>query len=156
MIMLVYRSHKVPLLFRMNGYYLPAVAVMVTVFARERGLVSRLLASRPVVYLSDISFAFYLLHFVLFTHLGAALTPWLGPWPKAGVLVLATGGLAAILFHAVELPLRQRIIRWAAPRPESAPRPCEATASDNGCHHPSSRTTAASGMVAHAGRTSRS
>lgn len=122
-VLLIFRSHKVPLLYRMNGYYLPAVAVAVAVFARGRGAVSRLLASRPVVYLSDISFAFYLLHGIAFVHLGAALPTWLGAWPKAGVMVLITGLMAAGLFHAVEVPLRERIIRWATPpRGWSSPR----------------------------------
>lgn len=115
-VLLIYRSHKMPLLFRMNGYYLPAVAVLVALFARQRGLVSGLLATRPIVYLSNISFAFYLLHAILFTHLGAALPDTLGTYLKAGIMVLIAGIAAAALYHGVETPLRELIIRSAKPR----------------------------------------
>lgn len=113
---LIYRSHRVPLLFRMNGYYIPAVALMVTVFARERGAISRLMASRPSVYLSDISFAFYLLHAIVFTHLGALLEPHLGAWPRSALLMLATALAASAVYHGFETPVRERVIRWLTPR----------------------------------------
>jgi len=115
-LLLIYRSHKVPLLFRMNGYYLLVVGLLVAIFARQRGFVSGLLGSRPAVYLSNISFAFYLLHAILFTHIGPVLPSELGAWPKAGLLILITGVAAAGLFHGVETPLRDLIIGWGKPR----------------------------------------
>ena len=131
-VLLIYRCHRVPLLFRMNGYYIPAVAVLVAVFARERGAISRILASKPSLYLSDISFAFYLLHGIVFTYLGTLLEPHLSAWPRSALLMLANALAAAAAFHGIETPVRERIIRWLTPRkpttlrlpamPQSTPR----------------------------------
>jgi peptidoglycan/LPS O-acetylase OafA/YrhL len=113
---LIFRSHRVPLLFRMNGYYIPAVALLVTVFARERGRVSRALASRSIVYLSELSFAFYLLHAIVFTHLRAAYASWVGAYAGAGLLVATTFVAAAAAHHLVERPMREWIMRWTKPK----------------------------------------
>ncbi len=115
-VVLILRSHRVPLLFRMNGYYIPAVALLVTVFARERGRVSRVLASRTIVYLSELSFAFYLLHAIMFTHLRAAYASWVGVYAGAGLLISTTLLAAAAAHHLVERPMRERIVRWTKPR----------------------------------------
>jgi peptidoglycan/LPS O-acetylase OafA/YrhL len=115
-VVLIFRSHRVPLLFRMNGYYIPAVALLVTVFARERGRVSRAMASRTIVYLSELSFAFYLLHAIVFTHLRAAYALWVGVYAGAGLLVATTLLAAAAAHHLVERPMRERIVRWTKPK----------------------------------------
>lgn len=109
-VLLIHRSHRVPLLFRMNGYYIPAVALFVTVIARERGRLSRLLASRSVVYLSELSFAFYLLHVIAFTRLRAACESWAGTYVGAALMVAATLAAAAAAHHLVERPMRRWII----------------------------------------------
>jgi len=118
-LLLIYRSHKVHLLYRMNGYYIPVVAVLVAVFARQKGYVSGLLGTRPAVYLSNISFAFYLLHAILFTHIGPLVPNEIGAWPKALLLILITALAAAALFHGLETPLREFIIARTKPRNRS-------------------------------------
>jgi len=118
-LLLIYRSHKVHLLYRMNGYYIPVVAVLVAVFARQKGYVSGLLGTRPAVYLSNISFAFYLLHAILFTHIGPLVPNEIGAWPKALLLILITALAAATLFHGLETPLREFIIARTKPRNRS-------------------------------------
>lgn len=114
---LIFRSHRLPLLFRMNGYYIPAVALLVFIFSRERGLLSRVLATKTVVYLSELSFAFYLLHAIVFTHFRAICASWVGPYAGAGMLIVTTVFAAMAAHHLVERPAREWIIRKSKPKP---------------------------------------
>ncbi|MDB5309180.1 MAG: putative acyltransferase [Gemmataceae bacterium] len=103
----VFHSFRVPLLFRLNGYYTLPFALVVATFARQRGALSGLLAGRVAVYLGEVSFAFFLLHGFVFTYIGW----WFGPEP-VGSVVWAGGVVAAALLVAVfiyqffETPLR--------------------------------------------------
>jgi peptidoglycan/LPS O-acetylase OafA/YrhL len=109
---LIFHSHRVPVLLRLNGYYTPACALLVWAFARHRGALSRLVGSRPVVYLSELSLAFYLLHGIAFTLLNRAVGPGWNPLAQAALYLGATCAAAAVLHHAFEKPLRSAIIRW--------------------------------------------
>lgn len=120
-LVLILRCHRVPLLYRMNGYYTPAVALLVAVFARQRGALSGLLASRASVFLGEVSYAFYLTHCLVFLYVGSALAPHLGPWARAGVVVPLTLVISAGLFRWVETPMRGRIAGWGRPADVRAP-----------------------------------
>lgn len=110
-VILILRSHKFPYLFRLNGYYSPAIALVVLVFARERGYISQILASRPSVYLSKISFTFYMLHPLVFTHVYPSLIETIGAWPMAGMRILATVIFSSIIYHLFETPIRNWILK---------------------------------------------
>ncbi|MFG1951446.1 acyltransferase family protein [Micromonospora sp. NPDC048830] len=85
--------------------------------------------SRPMVWLGEVSFAFYLVHvFVMITvlrlagRLGAGLPGWWGPLAAIGFL-LVNLGLAALLHRFVEVPLTRRLgpaRRPRRPRPPAA------------------------------------
>lgn len=109
---LIFHSHRVSILLRLNGYYTPACALLVWVFARQRGVLGRLIGSRPVVYLSELSLAFYLLHGITFTLLNRSFGPGWNPLVQAGLYLAVTCSVAAVLHHAFEKPLRSAIIRW--------------------------------------------
>jgi peptidoglycan/LPS O-acetylase OafA/YrhL len=71
--------------------------------------------TRPMVWLGEVSFAFYLVHvFVMVTtlrlagRLGAGLPGWWGPLAAIGFLVVNLG-LAALLHRYVEVPLTRRL-----------------------------------------------
>ena len=107
----VYFAARVPLLFRMGPYYAPAFAVLVAVAARRRGLLSRLLAGRVAVFLGEISFAFFLLHGVTFTHLAPRLESLIPDvYARTAALFAVAAVLAAAAHKLVELPLRSRIV----------------------------------------------
>ncbi|MCM0677013.1 acyltransferase, partial [Micromonospora phytophila] len=87
--------------------------------------------SRPMVWLGEVSFAFYLVHvFVMVTvlrltgHHGVGLRGWWGPAAVLGFLVVNLV-LAGLLHRWVEMPMMRRLgppRRAAAPRP---PRPSD-------------------------------
>ena len=104
----------------------PAFAALIWVFALERGIVSRCLRWRPLVFLGAASYALYLLHeltYEVLMHLGAL--PRYGSVPAAETGLVAVGLLATMLALAsaghllIERPiriwLRTRIVRKAAP-----------------------------------------
>lgn len=110
---LVFHSFRVPMLYRYGVYYTPAMAVLVAVFARQAGRLSALLSNRPAVYLGEISYAYYMVHCLVFT--GPMI--WFGPitegtLPWAAGLLVAAGVVAAGVHHLVEAPLRRRLTRW--------------------------------------------
>ncbi|MCZ7419925.1 acyltransferase [Verrucosispora sp. WMMA2121] len=81
------------------------------------------LRSRPMVWLGEVSFAFYLVHvFVIMTILrvtgdwGTGLPGWWGPVAVIGFLLL-TLGLAALLQRYVEQPMMRLLAPSRPPRP---------------------------------------
>ncbi|MFG1845179.1 acyltransferase family protein [Micromonospora carbonacea] len=85
--------------------------------------------SRPMVWLGEVSFAFYLVHvFVMITvlrladRLGTGLPGWWGPLAAVGFL-LVNLGLAALLHRWVEMPLTRRLGPPRRPRPPAAAHP---------------------------------
>ena len=79
--------------------------------ARSRGMVAKLLSLRPLVYLGEISFAFYMVHamiLMLFQDSGLGIG---AAWPLGFALALAASLAAASLLHlAIENPARELIL----------------------------------------------
>ena len=111
----VVASPAVPETLRYGSYYIPVFVfvLVVVVFGAERGRLSRALTDSRLVFLGEISFAFYLLHMLL---LRAA--HWLG-WLPGGIRSVAalTGVFAVTLAASVaifvmyERPLRSLVLR---------------------------------------------
>ncbi|MFC4016528.1 acyltransferase family protein [Micromonospora sp. GCM10011542] len=87
--------------------------------------------SRPLIWLGEVSFAFYLVHVLVMTavlrwsgNLGVGFTGWRGPAVVLGFLLL-TLVLAGLLHRYVETPLMRRLAprRGGAPPGGGIPRP---------------------------------
>ena len=98
-----------------SGVYLPPFAVCLWVFARGRGRVSRAIASKPLEYLGEISFAFYMFHIPVFSvllmhgwRIGFHKWSWPAQWTAA---FATTFVLAVACYHLYEIPLRDRLRR---------------------------------------------
>jgi peptidoglycan/LPS O-acetylase OafA/YrhL len=98
-------------------------------FARGGGWLSRLLASRPLAYLGEISYAFYMLHMPVISYclvrgksFGFHDWAWQGKWAFVTVWTLA---LSVACYHLYEIPLRDRCKRalslGRAPAPNAIP-----------------------------------
>ena len=80
---------------------------LVAVFSLQRGAVSRVLTSAPLVYLGSLSYAIYLVHWpLLFVMLEQHQAP-------PGLYYLAVFAAAILTHHAVEVPARRFIMRHA-------------------------------------------
>ena len=98
-------------------------ALLLAATAGGRGLVGRLLATRPLVALGEASFAFYLVHLIVMRTLDFHFGPHVG---MLATFALAQS-LAFLLHRGVEIPMRRRVLAlgeagmaWRAPAPRAA------------------------------------
>jgi peptidoglycan/LPS O-acetylase OafA/YrhL len=93
-------------------YYIPLWCVLIYTFAFQKGIVSKILSYKLLVYLGEISFSFYMIHQIViryfdFLHL---------PHPLNIIICLSLSLVASgLMFHFYEEPLR-KIIRFGANR----------------------------------------
>jgi peptidoglycan/LPS O-acetylase OafA/YrhL len=103
----VYVSPFVPLSLRFSAWVMPAWAILIFTFARQRGAISRGLAHPVFVRLGEVSFAFYLCHIAVMSLLGRVFAP-----DSASFVPIALASTLLVSFalhHGVELPLRTRV-----------------------------------------------
>ena len=89
-------------------------ALLVFLFSYTRGIVGRFLSSRVMVYLGEISFALYMIHFFIIYNLSEYH---FAPLPQLyGGLLLAALTLsiaaAALLYHFVEMPAKSSLLAF--------------------------------------------
>ncbi|MDB4766325.1 acyltransferase [bacterium] len=87
-------------------------AILIFLFSHTRGIVGRLMGSRVMVYLGEISFAFYMIHFLIVNVMSGYH---FAPIPQYyGGLILAalTFSLASasLLYHFVEIPAKASLL----------------------------------------------
>ena len=93
------------------GYALP-FAVLIVVMARSTGLIARMLASKPIVFLGEVSFSFYMIHaIVLMVVEQSHLPDWRVSFAVALVLAVAA---STLLYSVVEMPMREAMLRFLA------------------------------------------
>ena len=97
-------------------YGLP-IGIVITVFSLQKGLVSKVLSSKPLVYLGEISFSIYMVHQIVIRviedYVGNVVGPvndMHGALNQLGVGILVVL-VSSILYHAIEKPARSAIKR---------------------------------------------
>lgn len=100
-------------------------AALVLVLSSGRDWLCRVLSRRVVVYLGEVSYALYMVHWVVRVVLRAVIEKaGVLAWAPVGAVVVAyivTAVLAAMaLYHLVEKPWRKRLRRWLTARPAKA------------------------------------
>jgi peptidoglycan/LPS O-acetylase OafA/YrhL len=112
---------NIPFAVRLGSYYTLPMALVIATFACERGLLSRFLAWRPCRALGEISFSFFMLHFVVLGHVAKYKSAWgLDGWPgwTRDLLALAVSLiLAAVCYWTYEMPIRNAVKGWLRRRP---------------------------------------
>ena len=92
-------------------------AALLAVLAGGRGAFGRALALRPFVALGEASFAFYMAHMIVMR----ALRYHFGSGPGTVSALALSLALAFLLHHAVEIPLRRRLLAWGARAATASP-----------------------------------
>jgi peptidoglycan/LPS O-acetylase OafA/YrhL len=92
-------------------------AALIVALAAGRGGLGRALAQRPLVALGEASFAFYMAHMIVMR----ALRFHLGPGPGVASALALSLAAAFLLHHAVEIPMRRRLLAQAARAPAPVP-----------------------------------
>ena len=98
---------------------LPTLGAAAFILANLSGvrvpLLSRVFASKPMVYLGKISFSIYLIHWPLIIFTQALLPDLANSWMFAPAVIVATVGLSALGYKFVEQPFRRIEIPEAKP-----------------------------------------
>jgi peptidoglycan/LPS O-acetylase OafA/YrhL len=115
----------VPYLFRRSVYYTPVFAAVILAFAYQRGLVSRLLSGPAFRLLGEVSFSFYMLHYLLIRLIDRyPHATHVGDWDAVprSLAVFAVSLAASVgCYRLFELPARNRVRAWLVRPPATRP-----------------------------------
>ncbi|MCS0503092.1 acyltransferase family protein [Ancylobacter mangrovi] len=104
-------GERVQLWMNLSNGLVPAFALLIIALANGNGIISRLLAVPPMVFLGEISYAIYMVHFIILvviTRFVEGLAAW-PPWLALSVYLVLTLTVSTLLFLFVEKPMRNRI-----------------------------------------------
>lgn len=125
LLMVVCHQMDVPMPFRWQLAYLPAMAALVLVFAHGRGAVSRILKAPLPILLGEASFALYLTHRPVITLAKQISDGYLSSqWDVvlAAALLVGCVLLSLLVFHFIDKPVQRRL-RLMVARFEQRTRP---------------------------------
>ena len=94
---------------------LPA-ALLILILGFQQGAISRLLSLRPLVFLGEISYAIFLIHFPMGRVVSELVTrhPETPPWQWGALYLVAVLLASSAIYLIVEKPLRRGIVSGAA------------------------------------------
>jgi len=125
--MIATKSHAIGELFGQSiSYYIstagsfPAFAVLIGIFSFGRGYVSSILKTRPLVFLGELSFALYLVHYAVVIYFKQNTDPLSYDWISYCLIWAISITGAWILSSTVESPFRKIIINICADSPQTA------------------------------------
>lgn len=99
-------SPYVSLAFRFSVYYVPIWCLLIFIFAFQRGLISKILSNRWLVFLGEISFSFYMIHLLVINYVGLLH---LGSIPHHVVTFTGSILLSSVIYVIYEEPIRKKI-----------------------------------------------
>ena len=122
-----YAGPDLPQAVRMGAYFTLPIAGIIFIFAHDAGMVSRFLSRQPFQFLGDISFSFFMLHYVLIG-LWAKYEAVLGRGscrePLKQFLIIALSlAAAATVYVLYERPIRNAVKAGLRPRSTQAAPP---------------------------------
>ncbi len=88
-------------------------AIVIYVFSRSQGILSKFLGSRAVVFLGEISFALYMIHWTVIIAVERQYDWSLAnysPLAVAGCVIVMSVSLAALLYKLVEMPAKNALL----------------------------------------------
>lgn len=103
-----YFHNDVARAFRYGIYYWIPMVGIVLIFALQRGFFSKLLQHKTLVYLGEISFAFYMIHMIVIKY-GNQYLPAINDFLKIGIYFAVALILSALTFEYFEKPVAKWI-----------------------------------------------
>ena len=98
----------IPRGFRYGMYYWLPVCLIVLAFAMQKGVISKLLQNKILVYLGEISFGFYMIHMIIIKYGNYFMTD-LNDFIKIGIYFSTSLILSILCFEYFEKPLANKI-----------------------------------------------
>ncbi|HBX61529.1 MAG TPA: acyltransferase, partial [Flavobacteriaceae bacterium] len=103
-----YFHNDVARAFRYGIYYWIPIVGIVLIFALQKGLFSRILQHKTLVYLGEISFAFYMIHMIVIKY-GNQYLPKINDFQKIGIYFVIALILSGLTFEYFEKPVAKWI-----------------------------------------------
>ena len=103
-----YFHNDVARAFRYGIYYWIPMVGIVLIFALQKGLFSRILQHKILVYLGEISFAFYMIHMIVIKY-GNQYLPKINDFQKIGIYFVIALILSGLTFEYFEKPVAKWI-----------------------------------------------
>lgn len=103
-----YFPHIHPTL-RLWGYYLPFMALIIWIFAFQKGIISKLLSNKLLIYLGEISFSFYMIHQLIIIYLTKVTLISQSPVMFVIVALLLSIIASHIIYKYYEIPLKNKL-----------------------------------------------
>lgn len=103
-----YFHNDVARAFRYGIYYWIPMVGIVLIFALQKGFFSRILQHKTLVYLGEISFAFYMIHMIVIKY-GNQYLPKINDFQKIGIYFVIALILSALTFEYFEKPVAKWI-----------------------------------------------
>lgn len=99
----------VPIALRYSAFYWPTCCLIILACANSNNWLSRMLSNRAFLYLGKISFAFYLVHFIIIQGYNSWMRDnlQLGYWGTITMLLGVTTVAAALLHEIIEEPFNK-------------------------------------------------
>ncbi|MGV0996564.1 acyltransferase family protein [Empedobacter falsenii] len=103
-----YFHNDVARAFRYGIYYWIPMIGIILIFALQKGFFSRILQHKILVYLGEISFAFYMIHMIVIKY-GNQYLPKINDFQKIGIYFIIALILSALTFEYFEKPVAKWI-----------------------------------------------
>jgi peptidoglycan/LPS O-acetylase OafA/YrhL len=119
-LVILFFANHIPVVFLHNGMLLPLYGLLLLGLC-ENTAISRLISSPPLVFLGEVSYSFYLLHYLVAYWLAIRMGMDTG-FLSALICIAVTLPMAIGLHLWVERPGRRAILRWWNRRAETETR----------------------------------
>jgi len=97
---------------RLSGGTFPCAALVIWVFASSNGHIARFLSSSWMIFLGEISFSLYMIHYVMLSYFLTWQIPDQSIVVTSLAVLAASIGLSTILFKLVEIPAKDSIVAF--------------------------------------------
>jgi len=91
----------------------PAYAALILVMAYSKGHIAWLLSRRALVYLGEVSFAFYLVHQIVIRWYGdnTSIFADMDSSYRFAIVAFVSLAISMVIYHCIEIPTRRYIVR---------------------------------------------
>jgi peptidoglycan/LPS O-acetylase OafA/YrhL len=94
---------------RFSLIFVPFLSLLIITFAFQKGVVSKLLSNRILVYLGEISFSFYMVHNLVLSYILFLWKPNINTSILLLVCLIISLIMSSFLYHLYEEPVRKRV-----------------------------------------------
>jgi peptidoglycan/LPS O-acetylase OafA/YrhL len=99
-------SINLPQQLKFSVFYIPFICFLIFTFAFQKGFLSKVLSAKPLVFLGEISFSFYMIHKLVIRYLSLFFTNVLAIDIFTFFITIA---LSSVIYLYYEEPLRKFI-----------------------------------------------